>query len=786
MRTRQIRRAAERNLRKQARKMAASTSGAALALGVGLALGSTAQGATFTATNLNDSGPGSLRQAVIDANVNPGVDLISFQAGLSGTILLSSGQLDISDDVTIQGPGSATLAVSGNDASRVFYLYSGSAHIDVTISGLTITHGNAVDGAGILINDESLVLQDVVLSANDALTGEGGGLRGDGFNMQLTISNCKVTGNTATKGGGIYVEDTSQVTNALLLIENTVISGNTASGNGGGIYFYDPDNSVLIDRCTISGNTSGGRGGGIYMYDTDGSSANGFGLLVQNTTISGNSAASYGGGVFLYGPDDPVKFENTTISGNTAEYGGGAYFYKTGYGADIVLNFCTVAGNTATTGGGGLYAADSDIVVLDNTIVADNIDSSGYPELSGSGQFAVSNSLVEGDYYSISDLGGNILGVDPQLGPLMDNGGVTATQLPAPTSPVVDRADPLFVGPPNEDQRGAGYVRIFNGRADMGAVEVGSGRSGNVLNDFNADGKSDLAIFDPSTGGWFGRAVSGETLVPGVLWGYKGVKPVPGDFNGDGASDLSVYDLKTGLWYIYAMGSKNKGMPMGILANGVQWGFAGAIPVVGDYDGDKISDLGVYNPADGKWYIRSMTGPVLQFGTQWGYKGANPVAGDYNGDGMSDLAVYEEQSGMWYIIFNLNKSAVMVKTPAQAAMVAQQWGFQGSTAVPGDYNGDGRADLAVYSRYDGNWYILALGGASVPKNIPGQQLLAYQRNWGFAGAIPVPGDFNGDGISDLAVYNPADGKWYIQSMDGTVLLWGQNWGGFKGAELVLP
>jgi parallel beta-helix repeat protein len=777
MRNRQIRRAAERNLRKQARKMASSTSGAALALGVGLALSSTAQGATFTATNLNDSGPGSLRQAVLDANANSGADVISFQAGLSGTIALA-GPLVVYDDVDLQGPGADLLTVSGNDVTRVFDLAG-----DTTISGLTIAHGRAVSGAGILINDVSVDLQNVVLSANDAQNGEGGGLRGDGFNMQLTISDCKVTGNSAANGGGIYVEDTAA---ALLLIENTVISGNTASGNGGGIYFYDPDNSVLIDRCTISGNTAGRNGGGIYLYDTDGSSVNGFGLLVQNTTISGNSATGYGGGVFLYGPDDPVKFENTTISGNTAEYGGGAYFYDGGYGGTgIVLNFCTVAGNTATLGGGGLYAGENG-VELDNTIVADNIDSSGYPELAGDGQFAVSNSLVEGDYYSISDLGGNIFGEDPQLGPLMDNGGVTETKLPAETSPVVNSADPLFVGPPYEDQRGAGYARITNGRADMGAVEVGSGPSGIVLNDFNADGKSDLAIFYPLTGGWFGRAVSGETLVPGVRWGYKGVKTVPGDFNGDGASDLSVYDLKTGKWYIYATESKNKGMPMGILANGLQWGFAGAIPVVGDYDGDNISDPAVYNPGNGTWYIRTMEGAALQFGTQWGYKGANPVTGDYNGDGAADLTVYDAQTGMWYIRFNLNKAAVSDKMPLQVATISQQWGFKGSTAVPGDYNGDGRADLAVYSRYDGRWYILSLGGSSVPKNIPGPRVLAYQRNWGFTGAIPVPGDFNGDGTSDLAVYNPADGKWYIQSMDGTVLLWGQNWGGFKGAELVLP
>jgi len=437
----------------------------------------------------------------------------------------------------------------------------------------------------------------------------------------------------------------------------------------------------------------------------------------------------------------------------------------------------------------GLASNNAEIDIR-NSIVARNFNTYEPDNIVGGGALDIEYSFIGmdasiyGDYWF--DIQGNIFGYNPQLGPLTNNGGPTQTMLPDEGSPVIAAADPLFVGPPFEDQRGAGYARFTNGRADMGAVEVGIKPSGIVLNDFNADGKSDLAIFYPLTGGWFGRSVYGETLVPGVRWGYKGVKTVPGDFNGDGTSDLSVYDLKNGQWYINAIGSKNKGMPMGILASGMQWGFPGAVPVSGDYDGDGISDLGVYYPVNGSWYIRSMAGASLHFGTQWGYKGANPVTGDYNKDGLADLAVYDAQTGMWYIRLITNKVVASFKMAAQVMTVAQQWGFQGSTAVPGDYNGDGRADLAVYSRFDGRWYILALGGASIPKNMPGPKVLAYQRNWGFAGAIPVPGDFNGDGISDLAVYNPADGKWYIQSMDGTVLLWGQNWGGFKGAELVLP
>src|SRR5262245_28333186 len=119
-----------------------AASGAALTLGV-LAAGGTAEAAVFNVTNLNDNGAGSLRQALIDANTAAGADTVTFQAGLTGTITLTTGQLSIYDSVDVQGPGAAVLTVSGNNASRVFYLYNGSALIDVTISGLTITQGNA-------------------------------------------------------------------------------------------------------------------------------------------------------------------------------------------------------------------------------------------------------------------------------------------------------------------------------------------------------------------------------------------------------------------------------------------------------------------------------------------------------------------------------------------------------------------------------------------------------------------------------------------------------------------
>src|SRR5262249_12713887 len=122
---------------------------------------------TFTILNLADSGDGSLRQAILDANVNPGPDQINFADGLSGTIALTGGHLTITDGLTIDGPGVDQLAVSGSSQSRVFSISGGAM---VTIAGLTIRDGKAVGavgapalGGGILNTSSTLTLiQDVL------------------------------------------------------------------------------------------------------------------------------------------------------------------------------------------------------------------------------------------------------------------------------------------------------------------------------------------------------------------------------------------------------------------------------------------------------------------------------------------------------------------------------------------------------------------------------------------------------------------------------------------------
>ncbi len=491
-----------------------------------------AQAATFTVTNLNDSGANSLRQAVLDANAAAGADTITFQAGLTGTITLTTGQLAVSDSVDIQGPGAGAISVSGNDASRVFYLYNNLGPIDITISGLTVTGGSADFGAGIANVRENLILDGVLITGN-AATGNGGGLWGDSTSSSLTIRDCTITGNTAANGGGIYLYHTF----GPVLIETTSIRNNDATVNGGGLHvFFLYDDFNLADS-TVSGNTAGEKGGGVYIDVTRGVSAINAGVQqVTRSTISGNTAAD-GGGVYFYNVATTFTFENSTISGNqaTAGNGGGVFLYSFYDQGDLAFNHDTVAGNSATGDGGGLFAA-SGTVTVEHTIAADNTSAVNNDlGTGGTGNFDLAFSLVESaGTATVTDNGGNILGQGPQLGALADWGGPTQTHRPAGTSPAVNAGNAAFAPPPATDQRTG--ARIVNGIVDMGSVELAPGT---IQLTFNAasvgESAGTITITARRTGGTDGA-------VSVLLNSADGTAIAPGDYGQVSAILLSWAD----------------------------------------------------------------------------------------------------------------------------------------------------------------------------------------------------------------------------------------------------
>ena len=246
--------------------------------------------------------------------------------------------------------------------------------------------------------------------------------------------------------------------------------------------------------------------------------------------------------------------------------------------------------------------------------------------------------------------------------------------------------------------------------------------------DFNANGTADESVARPFQNHsylWYAPSIA-ETN-----WGALTDVLVPADYDGDAKTDIAVWRPSDGIWYIIPSTTG--------VAIYSQWGTNGDIPVPGDYDGDFREDLAVFRPSTGIWYILNSNNGQTQY-RYWGLSGDRPVPADYDGDGLTDAAVIRPNNNhTWYILNSSNGQPSYV-----------QWGFDTDIDVPADYDGDGKADQAVRRTSDNTWYArLSTTG----------QMSAYI--WGLSSDIAVPADYDGDGKTDIAVWRPSNGIWYI-------------------------
>jgi CSLREA domain-containing protein len=524
--------------RARADKEERELSGRKLTAGIGAALGAAAlfapaaNAATFTVDNLTDGDDGacddgdcSLREAADEANLAADADTINFASGLSGTIELTDtdGDIPLLAETTITGPGAGVLTVSGEGNYRIFYAKPddvGAAYDAVTISGLTLANGDASKGGALYSYESTLTLADMVFTNNDA--GSAGAVYAN--DTPFTILNSTFTGNEAADNAGALYSEGSGAGNAPngdLVIRNTTFANNTSLEAGGAVDLSgdDPDGNVTIENSTFSGNVStDGIGGGVYLDETDEEGR----LTIRNSTFSGN-VAFYGGGAYVSSPEDGFVIENSTFSGNTAQYNGGALFLHELEEDEVrTIRNTTITGNQAGLnpnnyvtnpyGGGGIYLEDTaddpddeGPVDISSSIVANNTGVDFGPDL-GQGEFAegfnVASSLIENPADAlINATGPNLTGVDPQLGPLADNGGPTKTHAPSVGSPVIDAgvANGLAT-----DQRGvqrtfdAANVPNVGGSdgTDVGSVEL---LPGGRLAVAQCKGRAENVLFAPGT-----------------------------------------------------------------------------------------------------------------------------------------------------------------------------------------------------------------------------------------------------------------------------------------------
>ena len=396
----------------------------------------------------DDNGPGTLRTVLAGAADGDTVDLSQLACG---TITLALGAVTTTvDNVAIQGPGQDLLTIDGAHADRIIVL----------------------GGAG------TLAIADLGI-INGYLLGDynGGCVRSYG-NLSLTrttISGCEIAAFGYAAGGGAAAR-------ADMTIVDSAISGNTvsASSNYYGYLYGGGVNAVgqmVISGSTISGNTQAFVGDlNPYSFAYGGAVSSHSSTTITASTIDGNQGSTFGGGVFVTGHTDQftrLAIVRSTISGNSASLGGGGVSvggqFRT-YLASFVLHASTIAENTSAAGGGGLRFRDYTLADVQSSIVAGNTAAAN-PDLDADEALAIygADNLIDAADPSIA-LPADTLHGDPMLLPLADNGGPTRTHALAEGSPAIDAGNNYFDD--EFDQRGAGFVRVAGGRADIGAFEV--------------------------------------------------------------------------------------------------------------------------------------------------------------------------------------------------------------------------------------------------------------------------------------------------------------------------
>lgn len=680
-------------------------------------LGANARAATYIVTNLNDSGPGSLRAAIGSANSASG-STINFQTGLSGTIFLLSNNPTITGNTTVQGPGPSVITIDGqhklggaasDTGAEPFYVYGGAT---VSISGLTIQNGYSSGIAGAL------------------QVGDGA------YNMPqptVTLNNCIFSNNAAYSEGGAISNYGTLLMTGCTLTANHTLSSDAVSTAGGAI--MNRQGSVTMTRCSLIGNSSLGSGSGICLYN------NLCSLIMTNCMLDGNT-----GSYAILDSEGTITLTNCTLSGNTGGVaktgstisGGSAtltndIIYGNGSGSEFLsvgnpsVSECDIKGGYSGTGN-----FDTDPLFVRVPVPAGNGGSGGYPGGGYPGGGYPGGGYPGGSGSQAPDYG------DLHLKPLSPCIGKGTSSAPAYLPTDLDgnpRNTPPSIGAYESHEIAAG---ISVGADNLTRMLWDNPSGSASLRRVNADGSVTTATYGPyadSGGVWQAVAIAtGPNGVTCLLW-----------TNPDG---------RVTLWYINPDGS---------------YGVTGAYSATVDSGGvwratalsigpDNVAHI-LWNNPDGRatlWYVNpdasygviGAYGPYTDSGGIWR---AKAVATGPNGVSRILWNNPDGRATLWYV----NPGGAYGVTGAYAATI-DSGGTWRATAVsvgPDNVahilwdNPDGRSTL-WYINPDASYGLLGVYAATVDSG----------GTWGAFALVTGP-----NGISRILWVDPngIDTLWYV-------------------------
>ncbi len=203
------------------------------------------------------------------------------------------------------------------------------------------------------------------------------------------------------------------------------------------------------------------------------------------------------------------------------------------------------------------------------------------------------------------------------------------------------------------------------------------------------------------------------------------------DYDGDGRTDMSVFRPASGVWYLNRSTDGFKGL---------QFGVDGDRLAPADYDGDGKTDIAVYRPSDGRWYILNSATNTVTYPV-FGAAEDLPAPGDHDGDGKADLNVFRPSQGTWYR-----------QNSSNGSFFGMQFGAMGDVPTVGDFDGDGKNDLGIWRPSNGDWYNIRSSNGSV-----------FGERFGQTGDKIAPADYDGDGKTDIAIFRPSTGLWVVRN-----------------------